>query len=411
MDGGFFTIRRELHTRVREAAPGRIQLLAGPRQVGKTTLLLEVAEQFGEHALYIAADAPDAALPDWWLSRWQTAIRMAQRGPSVLLVDEVQGMPDWSHRLKVAYDEVARTRLPLHLVVSGSSSLQVSGGARESMAGRFERLNLRHWTARDLVEAFEFPPEIAAMTMVRYGAFPGGVSQLATPPRWKAYLRDAIIDPAIGNDILMLHPVRKPALLRQVFAICLGHPSEIVSLQKIAGSLTDAGNLATIADYLGLLEGAFLAAALPRFASSELRRRATPPKLVPLSNAFLAVVSDGEPPTPVTDPRRWGRWLENVCIARAINDGHQVTYWREEGQEVDMVISGMAGHWAVEIKGGDYTLRDLFPLCEFHRRHPEYQRLVIGDPTFRYAAEQAGITFLPWQTYLLDGLPVEDRNQ
>ena len=299
--------------------------------------------------MYLAADSPEAALPDWWQQRWQMAIRMARNAPSVLLVDEIHGLPDWSRWLKVAYDEMKREKLPLHLVVSGSSSLLLAGGARESMAGRFERFNLRHWSARDLVQGFNFPPEIAALTVVRYGAFPGGISLLAYPSRWKAHVRDAIIDPAIGNDILMLQPVRRPALLRQVFAICLGHPAEVLSLQKIAGNLTDAGNMATIAEYLSLLGEAFLAAALPKYARTEVRKRATPPKLVVLSNAFLAVACDEVPPAPDTDPRRWGHWLENACIARAINDGYTVNYWREEQQEVDMVVEGNAGKWVVRV--------------------------------------------------------------
>jgi len=404
VDGGYFTIKQELLARLREPAPGYIQMLTGPRQVGKTTLLLEIAEAMGERAIYLAADSPEAALPDWWPYRWQAALQLARRAPGVLLIDEVHGLSDWSHLLKVAYDEIKREKLPLQIVVSGSSSLRLGGGARESMAGRFERLNLRHWTARDLVQGFDFPPEIAAMTAVRYGAFPGGVSLLATPARWKAFVRDAIIDPAIGNDILMMQPVRRPALLRQVFAICIAHPCEIISLQKIAGSLTDAGNLATIADYLALLNDAYLVAALPKFASSEVRRRATPPKLVPLTNAFLAIASDAPPPTPEADPQRWGHWLENACLARACNDDHTVTYWREENLEVDMVVEGESGKWAIEVKGGSYTYRDLLGLCEFRQRNPEYRPLVIGDEAHRDVAEKAGIDFVDWRGYLLDGL-------
>ncbi|MHB9022821.1 MAG: ATP-binding protein [Armatimonadota bacterium] len=404
MNGGYFAIQKELHARLREPAPGRIQLLSGPRQVGKTTLLLEIARDRGDDALYLAADSPEASLPDWWLTRWQRAVRMARRGPSVLLVDEIHGLPDWSRWLKVAYDEIQRERLPLHIIVSGSSSLQLAGGARESMAGRFERLNLRHWTARDLIDGFAFTPEAAVMTFVRYGTFPGGVGLLANPLRWKAYLRDAIIDPAIGSDIVMLRQVRKPALLRQIFAVCIGHPGEVISLQKIAGSLTDAGNMATVADYLMLLGDAYLAAALPKYAMTEVRRRATPPKLVTLSNAFLAAATDDDPPTPASDPRRWGHWLENACIARAINDGHTVTYWREAQQEVDMIIDGAAGKWAVEIKSGDYTIRDLVALLEFCRRNPGYRPMVIGSEQYQDAAVRADIEYLSWQEYLLDGL-------
>ena len=405
MDGGYFLIRDEMQTRLQESAPGRIQILTGPRQVGKTTLLLEIAEQFGDRALYLAADLPEAALADWWLSRWQVAVRMAREAKSVLLVDEVQGLPDWSRRLKVAYDEIRREKLPLQMVVSGSSSLQVSGGARESMAGRFERLNLRHWTARDLTRAFNLTPDESAMTVVRYGGFPGSIGLLDIPPRWKAYIRDAIIDPAIGNDILMLQPVRKPALLRQVFAICIGHPAEVLSLLKIAGALTDAGNLTTIAEYLSLLEGAFLVAALPHFSATEIRRRAKPPKLITLSNAFLAVTDDKDPPTLTSDPRQWGHWLENACLAHAVNEGHTVTYWREENREVDMIIDGLAGKWAVEVKSGDFTLHDLGGLATFHQRHPEYQPLVIGEERYRDAAIKASMDFIRWQDYLLDGLP------
>lgn len=405
MDGGYFAIRQELQARLTEPAPGRIQLLSGPRQVGKTTLLLEIAGTYGDRALYLAADSPEASLPDWWLSRWQIAVRMAREKPGVLLIDEVQGLPDWSRWLKVAYDEIKREKLPLHIVVSGSSSLRVSTGMRETMAGRFERLNLRHWTARDLMQAFDLSENAAIEQVIRFGAFPGGQELLANLLRWKAYIRDAVIDPAIGTDLLMLQPVRKPALLRQVFAICIGHPAEILSLQKMAGSLTDTGNLTTIAEYLSLLGEAYLAVGLPKFSSSEVRRRATPPKLVLLSNAFLAVALDEEPPTSISDSRRWGHWLENACIARAINDGHTVTYWREEHQEVDMIVEGAAGRWAVEIKSGDFTIRDLAGLAEFHRRHPEYRPLVIGDERFHDAATRASMHFITWQAYLLDGLP------
>ena len=174
----------------------------------------------------------------------------------------------------------------------------------------------------------------------------------------------------------------------------------------IAGSLTDAGNLATIADYLSLLGEAYLAVALPKFSLTEVRRRATPPKLVTLSNAFLAVPGDSSPPTPEADPQRWGRWLENACIARAINDGNTVTYWRDENHEVDMIIDGDTGKWAIEVKGGDYTLRELTALLEFRRRNPEYRPLIIGEDAYQDIAGKAGVTFLSWQQYLLDGLAV-----
>jgi hypothetical protein len=76
--------RRRLGERLREPAPGHIQLLTGPRQVGKTTLLLELAREFGGAAIYMAGDEPDAALPGFWERCWTEAEARAQHGTAVL---------------------------------------------------------------------------------------------------------------------------------------------------------------------------------------------------------------------------------------------------------------------------------------------------------------------------------------
>ena len=404
MDAGFYSTREILRARLAEPAPARIQMLTGPRQVGKTTILLEIAREWGAHALYLAGDEPEAAFPGWWLSRWGRAVEMAQTGTGVLLIDEVQSIPDWARLVKAAIDQVYREQLPLHLVISGSAALPLAGGARERLAGRFEHLTLRHWTARDLVRAFGLGEDAAAERYVRYGAFPGSFRVLDDLSRWKAYIREAIIDAAIGRDLLMLEQIRRPALLRQVFALAIGHPGEIVSLQKIAGSLTESGALDTIAHYLEVLGEAYLITALPKFAATALRRRAAPPKLIPLSNALLAVAGDEQPPEVTTDPRRWGRWLENACLARAVNAGYRVSYWREEPYEVDMILSGEDGRWAVEIKSGEFTAYDLTGVLEFHRRNPEYRPLLIGRQRYRPVAENAGLAFIRWEDFVLDGL-------
>ena len=91
--------RQALLKRLREPAPGRIQLLTGPRQVGKTTLLLDIASQFGDAAVYAAGDEPDAALPGFWDRRWAMAEVRAQRGAAILLLDEIHHLSDWAKQL------------------------------------------------------------------------------------------------------------------------------------------------------------------------------------------------------------------------------------------------------------------------------------------------------------------------
>lgn len=239
--------------------------------------------------------------------------------------------------------------------------------------------------------------------MVRLGAYPGTLPLRGDPRRWAAYVRDAIVEPAIGRDLLALGPIRKPALLRQVFGIAVASPAQIVSLQKIQGQLQERGALETVAHYLALLEEAYLVAALPKHSRRLARQRAAPPKLVTLSNALLAVADPQGPPEPSRDPARFGAWVENACLAAAWNAGQHVAYWREKPFEADGVIEGNWGRWAVEIKTGPVTPADLRGLLEFTRRAPAYQPLLIGESAARVVGERLGIQTIEWRDFLLSG--------
>ena len=167
----------ELERRLREPAPGRVQLLTGPRQVGKTTLLGEIEAQWQGKALYLAADAPEASLPGWWERQWQRAYDLVSgTGHAVLLLDEVQYLPGWSRLLKHEADRLQKERQALHVVVTGSSALHLGAGARETMAGRFERLSLLHWPAGELAARLGLDPTEAAEYAVAHGGYPGAVA-------------------------------------------------------------------------------------------------------------------------------------------------------------------------------------------------------------------------------------------
>jgi hypothetical protein len=401
---------RECHTLLRarlgEPAPGRIQLVSGPRQVGKTTLLLALAAELGSVAVYAACDSPEATLPGFWDRLWRQAETIAgDRGRAAVLLDEAHLLSGWAARLKGEWDRLRRRGLPVHVVATGSSALRLAAGSRESLAGRFERLTLTHWSAASVAEAFGVPPRDAAEIVVRLGSYPGALPLRDDRIRWTAYVRDAIVEPAIGRDLLALGPIRKPALLRQVFGACVAAPAQVVALQKLQGQLAERGALETIAHYLALLEEAFLVTALPKHARRALRRRAAPPKLVVLNQALLAATDPGGVPEPGRDPARFGTWVENACLAHAWNAGQGVAYWREEPLEVDGVLDGTWGRWAIEIKTGAVGTADLRGLLEFTRRLPEYRPLLVGDPPGRLAAERAGIPWVGWHDFLLSGPP------
>lgn len=398
----YSSVLTELIRRLKEPAPGRVQLLTGPRQVGKTTLLGEIEARWQGKALYLAADAPEASLPGWWERQWQRAREQASgAGAAVLLLDEVHWLPDWSRLLKYEADRLQREHLPLHVVVTGSSALQLGKGSRETMAGRFERLRLLHWPAAEIADCLHIRRTDAAGLTVTHGGYPGAMLLRHDDRRFRRYLLDSIIEPAIGRDMALTEAVRKPAMLRQVFAVSIGHPAQILSLQKIQGALSEPGSLTTVAHYLHLLEDACLVAAVEKYSRHVVRQRAAPPKLVVLNNALLS--GGGAPPDPTTEPERWGRWVENVCIALAWNAGQRIWYWREEPHEVDFISEGSWGRLAVEVKTGTYTSRDLAGLLEFQRRFPDFAPLVLCDPGRESTARRIGLPVLSWKDFLFSG--------
>lgn len=401
----FSAILQELRKRLAEPPPGRVQILVGPRQVGKTTLLLELGKGLGSGVVYVAADSPEASLPGWWELLWQRVEGISKGGLAVLLLDEAPYLPNWSRLLKAKIDQVFREKLSIHVVVTGSSALHLGRGTGETMAGRFERLNLTHWPASELAGTFGLDLAETVGRVVVRGSYPGSVPFWNDPPRWRSYILESIIEPAIGRDILMLESIRKPALLRQLFSACAGHPAEIVSLQKLCGLLMEKGALETVAHYLRVLETAYLVAPLQKFSRKEIRRRAAPPKLLILNQAILSAMEPGEPPTQERQPEKWGRWVENACLAHAWNSGQKVTYWREEPLEVDAVMEGSWGKWAVEIKTSPFTVVELQGLFEFCRRNPDFRPLVLGEAGAIEAADRAGIQRLPWRDFLGSGCP------
>lgn len=396
--------RAELQRRLAEPAPGRIQLVTGPRQVGKTTLLLELAATAKGRAVYAAMDGPEASVPGHFARLWQEAEQRATASaPALLLLDEVQHLHDWAAQLKGHHDRLRRRGARVHVVATGSSALRLARGSRESLAGRFERITLAHWPARTLVDEFGLSATAAVQHYVSAGAYPGAVKLRKDPARWAAYVRDAIVEPAIGRDLMALAAVRRPALLRQVFALAAASPAQIVSLQKLQGQLQDSGALDTIAQYLRLLEEAFLVAPLDKHSDRALRRRAAPPKLVVLNNALCAVADPRGAPDPDQERDRYAAWIENACLAHAWNRGQHVAYWREEPFAIAGVLDGSWGRLAIDVKAGRFALPDLRGLGEFTRRFPAFRPLVLCNPRDLDVATGHGVPAMSWQQFLLDG--------
>lgn len=372
--------------------------------MGKTTLLVEIAEEYGDRAFYLSGDEPEGAAPGAWERVFAEAEERASDGRNVVLfLDEVTSIDGWSRRLKGSWDRLRRRKSAVNIVATGSSALVLGKGADESLAGRFERLILTHWTPASLAGTFRMSTARACDTALRRGTYPGSVQYLSDPARWAAYVRDAVLEPALSRDVLDLGPVRKPALLRQVFWVAAALPAQVVALKKLQGHLEDAGSLETIASYLDLLEKAYLIAHLDKFTTRASRQRSAPPKLIALNQAILAIADPEGPPAAGESGERMGRWVENAVLAHAWNRGQRVRYWREEPHEVDMVTDGSWGAWAVEVKVGRYSASDLAGLLEFTRRNTRYKPLFVGVAGNLGVAARLGIATKTWSDFLLEG--------
>ncbi len=343
----------ELLRRLRE--PRRfLQIITGARQVGKTTLITQVAEQSGLARRFASADEPTLRGAEWIAQQWEAArvaAEQAGKEGALLVLDEVQKAPNWAEAVKRLWDEDTRQGRRLRVVLSGSAQLLIGRGLTESLAGRFEVLHLPHWSFSEMREAFGWSLE----PFLFYGAYPGAVPLVTQPVRWSRYIRDSLIEPMIARDVLLLSRVDKPALLRRLFELGCAYSGQVLSYTKMLGQLHDAGNTTTLAHYLELLAGAGVLTGLQKYGS-EVARRGSSPKLQVLNTALMTAGTRLTLSQARADREFWGRLVETAVgahLSNAAADGHcEVFYWRHRNREVDFVVRAGRALTAIEVKSG-----------------------------------------------------------
>lgn len=338
----------------RLAEPRRfLQVVAGPRQVGKSTLVQQVTGDLECPVRYVSADEPTLRSTDWISQQWEAArLEATGKAGAVLVLDEIQKIPAWSETVKRLWDEDTRKKRALKVVLLGSAPLLIAHGLTESLAGRFETLRLPHWSYAEMQEAFDF-------TIDRYlyfGGYPGAAPLIKDHVRWARYIGDSLIETSIARDVLLLTRVDKPVLLRRLFELACRYSGQILSYTKMLGQLQDAGNTTTLAHYLDLLAGAGMVCGLPKYAGDAARSRGSSPKLQVLNTALMTVTAGMSPEEVKADREFRGRLIESAVgahLANAAAAGEcELFYWRDRGQEVDFVAKAGSRLVAIEVKSG-----------------------------------------------------------
>lgn len=342
----------ELKKRVHESRK-HIQVIMGPRQVGKTTMVRQLFEDLEMPYLFTSADAVGSNDGVWLEQTWELA-RLKMRTSAVkeflLIVDEVQKITNWSEIVKKLWDEDSFNKLGLKVILLGSSRLLLQQGLTESLAGRFEAMYLPHWSFTEMHEAFGWKVEQYAW----FGGYPGSAALIEEEDRWKRYVRDALIETSISKDILMLTRVDKPALLKNLFEVGCIYSGQILSYNKILGQLQGAGNTTTLSHYLYLLGTAGLLSGIEKYSHTTIRKRASSPKFQVQNNALLSAQSSKNFTNVQSDPVEWGRIVESAIGAHLLNHAQKadfrVYYWRDRNDEVDFVLEYNEKVIGLEIK-------------------------------------------------------------
>lgn len=356
-----------------------IQLLAGPRQVGKTTLARQVMSSFGGEFHFASADLPGLTDATWIEQQWEAARIRALSGSSVLLVlDEVQKVPGWSEAVKRLWDADSAAGRDIHVLLLGSSPLLLQKGSSESLAGRFELVRVTHWTYGEMRDAFDLTLE----RWLYFGGYPGALALADDEERWRRYLLDALIETTLSRDILLMTRIDKPALLRRLFALGCEYSGRILSFQKMTGQLQDAGNTTTLAHYLEVLGAAGLVCGLQKFAGERVRQRGSSPKLLALNTALVTSMSATPERDLASDPEFRGHLVETAVGAHLVNGlsgtSAQVLYWRDGNLEVDFVVVRGRERLAIEVKSG--RTRATPPgLAAFESAFGPCRKLLVGS--------------------------------
>lgn len=357
-----------------------IQVVLGPRQVGKTMMVQQLLKQLKLPHLFAAADATPATAGHWIAQQWETArLKCRQVGAKefLLVFDEIQKIDNWSEEVKAQWDADTRNKTPIKVVLLGSSRLLLQQGLSESLAGRFENLYMPHWSFIEMRKAFGWNEEQYAW----FGGYPGAAALVNDETRWKDYVNHSLIETSISRDILMLTRVDKPALMKRLFELGCDYSGQVLSFTKMLGQLVDAGNTTTLSYYLQLLNTAGLLAGLEKFNTGKIRQRASSPKFQVHNNALMSTQRPDAFKEVQQQRHEWGRVVESAVGAHLLNhsitDNFQLSYWREGQHEIDFVISSGKRVVGIEVKSG--KSQKISGAAAFRKEYPNAKLIVIEN--------------------------------
>lgn len=437
---------------------GKIQVMRGPRQVGKSTAILQMVEDLlraghpPREILYVRFDLEvlreEGLRPilSWYSSRIRKK-PLGEGRPIVLLLDEIHKLPRWNEEVKDAYD----THRP-RMAITGSSSVLVARGTRESLAGRAQTTTFPPFSFREIVEmahpshAASLPrrlswaelldrPAVVESYLEEMGRQPpqrrhswnrllsryyqrGGYPDLHTgaveDDRWADHLVETVFERVLGVDIPELFPIDQPRLLRHLYLEVARQTGREISQRGLAEAANAAGyrtNQPTVGSYLHYLSDAFLIREFRRFPLSRKSSAKTPAKItltdLGIRNAlFRGAVNLWEGPGPEIGPLV--ETLVQTVLRGPRFEAHFYKDLREKGrprsgyEEVDFVLEEINGTIVpIEVKfQRKIRAEDAAPVLRFRERFRAPMGILVTRQT-RLAMPRQGLFHIPLLDFLL----------
>ena len=357
-----------------------IQVVMGARQIGKSTVVKQVLKDIDIPFRFFSADNVPATNTAWLSNCWAAVRSLKENkgwGCVVLVIDEIQKIANWSEAVKKEWDADTFNDNNIKVLLLGSSRVLLEKGLSESLAGRFEEIRMTHWTYNEMKECFGLTLD----QYIFYGGYPGAATLFNDSDRFEQYIQSSIIDATINKDILMDAPIGKPALLKQTFELGAAYSGNLLSLNKMLGSLQDSGNTSTLAGYVNLLNDSGLLCGLHKYSVDMSRRRASIPKFQVYNNALKLVYTPLTFEQAILDRKEWGHIFESAIgaylVSQAFVHRFEVYYWRERSDEVDFILQKKGSLVAIEVKSN--AEKTTQGLEKFKQMFNPKTSFIIGD--------------------------------
>jgi predicted AAA+ superfamily ATPase len=434
----------------KELTKNKITAIIGPRQTGKTTLILQAIDGMLEKGispreiLYLLMDDLSDAFEQKKVTLREIievyseeVLRLpVNETKKFIFFDEIQIYPRWAMELKVIFEQ----KLPLKIIISGSASTGILKGASESLVGRLNLISLLSLEFKEilechlkkeyeehrlekktqnLVEAFKdslgrsrpdtffkeakelekamIPIEEKIRILLSEYQEKGGYPEVAIQKldRYEAFsrLRD-YVNLVFHKDFVKFFNIRDAKSLERIFKIICKNTSCIMVERNLAKDLAISIN--TVRNYLGFLEDTFLVGATKIFASSYAKRLRCPEKFyildIGIGNAIVGYSQYEK-----------GNLMETLVyrhlweLSERERGSLDISYWRKNNKfEVDLVIELRGGILPMEVKSGQ--AKDVKGLREFLVQYKGWG-IIISERLFL----KDNIVHLPLPLFLMLG--------